>query len=101
MIFFRVYLSLIRLEFICNILSVCIIINLSLNVFSIYFIYSELPDDHKKVLLMRFNDIDDLSVLFTKIDDKLMSSSDEVEAYVKNNPDTNKNNDLVNLSVSH
>jgi hypothetical protein len=31
-------------------------------------------------------------VLFTKIDDKLMSSSDEVEAYVKNNPDTNKNN---------
>jgi hypothetical protein len=41
---------------------------------------------------MRFNDIDDLSVLFAEIDDKLMSSSDKVDDYIKNNPDTNKNN---------
>ena len=53
---------------------------------------SELPDDYKKALIMRFNDIDELSVLFTEVDNKLMESSDKVDAYIKKNPDNNKNN---------
>jgi polyhydroxyalkanoate synthesis regulator phasin len=53
---------------------------------------SELPNDYKKALMTRFDDIDELSEMFAEVDNNLMGSVGAVDAYIKKNPDNNKNN---------
>jgi hypothetical protein len=51
---------------------------------------SELPNEYKKALMTRFDDIDELSEMFAEVDNNLMSSVGAVDAYIKKNPDNNK-----------
>jgi hypothetical protein len=53
---------------------------------------SGLPNEQKKELIKRFDDIVELSDMFSEIDNELMGSFDKVDAYIKKNPDNIKNN---------
>jgi hypothetical protein len=53
---------------------------------------SGIDDEAKKVLIERFDDINDLSEILAEINNDLMGSYKSVESYITKNPDNDSNN---------
>jgi hypothetical protein len=53
---------------------------------------SGIDNKAKKALIDRFDDINDLSEIFTEISNDLMGSFKSVESYIAENPDNDSNN---------